>query len=153
MNNLIGNATGLIHLIGSVFALITGTLVLFKKKGTKFHIVVGYLYFMSMVTLLTTAFYIYRYNGFDVFHYGAVASSITLICGMLPVWLKKPTKGWREIHLRFMYWSIIGVYIAFAAETFTRIFPENFLLMVYSSLFIITTLGFIFFKAFRESFT
>ena len=91
MDNLYGDIIGLTHLIASVLALIFGTIVLLKKKGTKNHKLLGYCYFSNMVILLLTAFFIYRlYGKFGIFHYSAVASSITLVLGMIPVWLKKP---------------------------------------------------------------
>ncbi len=66
MEHLIGDTYGLIHLISSIVALATGTLVLFMKKGTIRHKQIGYGYVISMGLLILTAFMIYRlFNGCD----------------------------------------------------------------------------------------
>jgi len=149
MNNLIGNEIGAMHLIASILALIFGTIVLIKKKGTLSHKIIGYLYFTNMVILLVTAFLIYRlYGKFGIFHYSALASSITLLMGMFPIWIKKPRKKWLIYHLSFMYWSVIGLYIAFIAEILTRIPNSNFMFMVYASFIVITAMGALFFKSY-----
>lgn len=124
MENLVGDTTGLIHLIASVLALIFGTMVLMIKKGTKSHVRLGYGYVASMVILLITAFMIYRlFNGWGIFHYISLVSLGTLGLGMIPIWIKKPAASWKYLHFSFMYWSVIGLYSAFAAEMMTRI-PE-----------------------------
>ena len=60
MNNLIGSAVGLIHLLAALLATITGTMVLFMKKGTKRHKKIGYVDVFSMLLLNATAFMTYR---------------------------------------------------------------------------------------------
>ena len=131
MNNFIGDTTGLVHVISAVFALISGTMIITMKKGTKRHVQVGYLYVISMVVLIVTAFMIYRlFGGWGVFHYASVVSLISISLGMIPIWLKKPVNNWRYLHFTFMYWSVIGLYAAFAAEMFTRIPNTPFLGMV-----------------------
>lgn len=125
MENLIENPDGLIHLGSSISALITGSLVLFMKKGTKKHKQIGYAYVVSMAILIITAFMIYRlFNGWGIFHYATVGSLITIALGMIPIWIKKPANKWKYRHFSFMYWSVIGLYSAFAAEVLTRI-PET----------------------------
>lgn len=123
MDNLIGSDIGLVHLLSAFLATITGTMVLFMKKGTKRHKQVGYVYVISMLVLNGTAFMTYRlFGGFGIFHYAAFGSALTVMGGMIPV-IKK-NKGWIHRHFAFMYWSVIGLYAAFASETFTRI-PET----------------------------
>jgi len=131
MENLVGDTSGLIHLIASILALVSGTLVLFIKKGTKQHVKLGYIYAFSMVVLLATAFMIYRlFNGWGIFHYTSLVSVITLSLGMIPILLKKPVTKWQYLHFSFMYWSVIGLYAAFAAEMLTRIPSTPFFGMV-----------------------
>jgi len=50
----------------------------------------------------------------------AIVSLATLVAGMLPMFLKKP-KSYISLHYGFMYWSVIGLYGAFMAETLVRI--------------------------------
>ncbi|MAU14740.1 MAG: hypothetical protein CMH46_04280 [Muricauda sp.] len=125
MENLVGNNIGVVHLISSCFALIFGTYILIAKKGTKQHIKIGYLYVIAMGILILTAFMIYRlFNGWGIFHYTTLLNLISIILGMVPIWIKKPVYKWKYLHFSFMYWSVIGLYAAFAAEILVRI-PET----------------------------
>ena len=138
---------GLIHLISAITSLISGTMVLALKKGTSIHKKIGYTYIVSMVISLTSSFMIYRlFGGFGVFHIASILSSITLVLGVIPAIRRKPHNGWRFQHLSFMYWSIIGLYAAFASEVLTRVPETPFFGMVgiASALVIIT--GAVFFK-------
>lgn len=140
------DTTGLIHLISSLFALLFGTMVLIMKKGTKRHKQIGYAYVVSMAVLLTTALMIYRlFNGWGIFHYATVASLLTTLFGMIPVWTKKPTNKWKYQHFSFMYWSVIGLYAAFASEVLTRIPDTPFFGMVGIATGIIMILGGVYF--------
>jgi len=131
MEKIIGDEIGLVHLISSCFALIFGTYILIAKKGTKQHIKIGYLYVISMVILILTAFMIYRlFNGWGIFHYTTLLSLITIALGMIPIWIKKPVNKWKYLHFSFMYWSVIGLYAAFSAEILTRIPKTPFFGMV-----------------------
>lgn len=131
MEYLVGDAYGSVHLISSLVALVTGTLVLLMKKGTIRHRQVGYAYVISMGILILTAFMIYRlFNGWGVFHYTTVAIFLTISLGMVPIWTKKPSTKWRFMHFSFMYWSVIGLYSAFAAEVLTRVPETSFFGMV-----------------------
>ncbi|MBU2903144.1 DUF2306 domain-containing protein [Maribacter dokdonensis] len=131
MENIVGDEIGLIHLISSCLALIFGTYILVAKKGTKLHIKIGYLYVISMGILICTAFMIYRlFNGWGIFHYTTLVSLISIVLGMVPIWTKKPKNNWKYLHFTFMYWSVIGLYAAFAAETLVRIPKSPFYGMV-----------------------
>lgn len=119
--NFITSQTGLIHFIASIIALILGTLVLFLEKGTTKHKLIGKLYALTMLVVLTTAFMTYQLFGtWGIFHWTALISSLTLIAGLLPIYLRRPIKTYRSIHFSFMYWSIMGVYGAFVSETLVR---------------------------------
>ena len=121
LGNIISSSTGFVHLAFSIVALLTGTLVLIYKKGTRKHKIIGYCYAISMLGVLTTAFMIYQlYGTFGLFHWLAVVSSITLLGGMVPVLMKRPS-SYISLHYNFMYWSVMGLYGAFAAETMVRI--------------------------------
>ena len=131
MGHIVGDEIGLIHLISSCFALIFGTYILIAKKGTKLHIKIGYLYVISMGILILTALMIYRlFNGWGIFHYTTLLSLISIILGMAPIWIKRPVNKWKYLHFSFMYWSVIGLYAAFAAEILTRIPKTHFYGMI-----------------------
>jgi hypothetical protein len=113
---------GIIHLVASIFALLFGTWVLVGEKGTRAHRKIGYLYAVSMLLLIATAFMIYRLFGrFGIFHVAAIVSMLTLLGGMIPVILRKPKKLWFGLHFSFMYWSVFGLYAAFVAEMAVRL--------------------------------
>ena len=118
---------GLIHLIAAISSLIFGTAILIITKGTQLHKKEGYVYVVSMVVTLATAFMIYRlWGGWGIFHYAAVISSVTLIGGMIPVITRYPTNSYIILHFSFMYWSVMGLYGAFFAEIMTRVPPLIF---------------------------
>ena len=120
--NFITSNTGLIHFIASLFALFFGTLILVLPKGTAKHKTIGRLYGVTMLVVLVTAFMTYRLFGkWGIFHWTAVISSLTLICGLIPIQTRRPTNNYISLHFSFMYWSIIGVYGAFVSETLVRI--------------------------------
>nr|WP_321236124.1 hypothetical protein [uncultured Psychroserpens sp.] len=144
MNYFFHDTTGLVHLISAILALIFGTLVLLKLKGTRQHKLTGYLYTVSMIVLLVTSFMIYRlFKGFGIFHYSAIFSALNLIIGMSSILMKWPKNRYKFYHLNFMYWSVISLYMAFAAEVFTRIPGQPFFTMVYLSSGFVLVLGFI----------
>jgi uncharacterized membrane protein len=121
MITIVSSLTGLIHLIVSIIALVTGLFVLTTKKGTKNHKQIGYVYSISMILVNLTAFMIYKlYGKFGIFHWFAVISCLTLIAGLYPV-LTKKWKNYLLIHFNFMYWSVVGLYCAFMAEIFSRL--------------------------------
>ena len=146
MDKLFGDTYGLIHLIFSIFALVTGTLVLFRKKGTRQHKQTGYIYVASMVILLLPTLMIYRqFDGWGLFHYLTVAGLLTLGLGMIPLWIKKPAGKWKYLHLTFMYWSVMGLYAAFVAQILTWVPATSFFGMVGITFVVITLIAGVFF--------
>jgi hypothetical protein len=122
MNTLIGDNFGLIHLLSGIAAVILGGAVLLLKKGTQLHKKVGYVYVASMVVLIVSSFAIYRLFGkFGIFHYLSLVATFSLVAGMLPMFKKVKTPKDYETHFTRMYWSVVGLYAAFAAESFVRV--------------------------------
>ncbi len=122
MNTLVGSNIGLVHLISGVFALVLGGFVIVLKKGTVFHRKVGYCYVVAMTIMILSSFGIYRLFGkFGLFHFFSLVSTFTLLAGMLPMFKKVRTPKDFETHFKRMYWSVVGLYAAFAAESFVRI--------------------------------
>lgn len=127
---LVHDWIGLIHLAAAIIALITGTAVLAMQKGTKTHRRMGFVYSGAMVIVVATAFMIYRlFGGWGIFHWAALVSGLTLLGGMVPVMLRKPN-DWITLHFSFMYWSVMGLYMAFVSEMLTRIPTTPFLGML-----------------------
>ncbi len=119
--HFVTSTTGLIHVVASMCALLLGTVILLSTKGTPRHRIIGRLYAVTMLIVLITAFLTYRLFGtWGLFHWTAVISSVTLICGLVPILTKRPINSYRSRHFSFMYWSVIGVYGAFVSETLVR---------------------------------
>ena len=161
MDNIVTGATGLIHLISSIIALITGVFVLTTTKGTKAHKQIGYIYVISMIILNITAFMIYRLFGkFGIFHWFAILSFLTLLLGIYPV-LVKNFKNYLLVHFNYMYWSVVGLYCAFCAEILTRIpfiydLPNKrqlFGILTGVSIFIVMTIATIIFVKMKPKWT
>lgn len=158
MENIVSGNIGLIHLIVSIIAMITGIFVLLTKKGTIKHKQIGYVYTVSMVLVNLTAFMIYRlFSGFGIFHFFAIVSLLTLIAGMYPI-LSRKGKTYIVRHFNYMYWSVVGLYCAFCAEVLTRI-PfylsiknswKLFSTLTGVSIFIVMVLAILFFKKYKH---
>ena len=119
---MIKDGIGLVHLIASVVALVLGTAILVINKGSRAHKKYGYGYCLAMIITLVTSFFIYRlYGRFGVFHYLAVVSGFTLLRGMLPMLMNRSGADSLNQHFRSMYWSVVGLYAAFAAELLVRV--------------------------------
>ncbi|MDW8394576.1 MAG: hypothetical protein RMK52_10090 [Chitinophagales bacterium] len=120
--HLVTSATGLIHLLASVLAVVAGTFILALPKGTRLHRRIGRVYAVSMVAVLITAFLIYRlFDGWGMFHWAALAATLTLLGGMIPILTRWPRPHYVVWHFCFMYWSVIGLYGALASEIAVRI--------------------------------
>jgi len=120
---LVHDQLGLVHLIAALISFALGTMVLVVRKGTVFHKRIGYGYVVAMLMVNLTAFMIYRlFGGFGIFHVAAIISLVSVILGMVPIYRKN--KDWRIHHFSWMYWSVIGLYAAFASEVLTRV-PET----------------------------
>jgi len=117
---------GQVHLICAFAALITGPTIFFRRKGTRSHRWIGYVYFVSMVVLNIAALFSYRLTGgANLFHGAAVASMATIIPAIYYVWRFKRTRkrGHMIAHGMFMSWSYFGLVMAFISEIVTRQFP------------------------------
>lgn len=70
LDYIITDNVGLVHLICCVVALGTGSLILGMTKGTTIHKKIGYLYSVSMLVVLVTAFTMYnRFRTWGLFLY------------------------------------------------------------------------------------
>lgn len=135
----------MLHLLASILALISGTVVLFSQKGTIQHKIVGYVYLISMLVVLTTALMIYRlFGGFNIFHFIAIVGLLYIVAGFLPVLIRP--KNWIKRHVYFMYWSVIGLYAAFVAEIMVRIPSTPFWWMVGIGVAMVTATGVYFYE-------
>jgi len=119
---MIQSLTGSIHLAASIIALLTGAIVFFLPKAGAIHKRIGYVYVVSMIIVIITAFMIYRLTGgFNILHIAAVVSGIPLTLGMKAVIFRRWNSNWFLSHYENMCWSYIGLFAAFVAETSVRI--------------------------------
>ena len=111
-----------LHIGAAVLAIIAGTAVVMRRKGTWTHRMVGYVYVAAMLALNISALAIFRRTGsFGPFHYAAVFSLVTVLAGFGAVWMHRPAARWVELHLELMAWSYIGLLAAAASEAAVRI--------------------------------
>lgn len=111
-----------LHIAAALAAMVLGLLVLLRRKGTRSHRLLGYAYVAAMAALDLSAFGMYRLFGvFGPFHIAAIVSALTVAAGMRAI-LKRPrSQRTIELHLVFMYWSVIGLYAAFFSELMVRV--------------------------------
>lgn len=146
MIDMIQSTEGLVHFISGIIALITGTTVLLLKKATKLHIWLGYVYVISMIILLISSFMIYRlFDGWGIFHYASIVSTVSIIIGILPAVFLKHKSYWSKWHLKAMYWSVVGLWSAFVAEMSIRIPESSFIWMTGIAFGIVFFIGIIIF--------
>jgi len=118
------STVGLVHLLSAFLAMVAGAIVLLNTKGGQFHKRVGYVYVVCMIVLNGTAFMIYHLFGkFGPFHVLAIVSMVSIVGGMVPALFRQRVNNWIYWHYYFMNWSVVGLYAAFWAETFTRTLP------------------------------
>ena len=111
-----------LHTINATLAMIFGAAIFFNIKGTRWHKILGYGYVVSMALLNVSAMFIYDlFGGFGPFHAAALVSFITLVAGYIPVYRRKPVKGWLPLHYYLMCWCYAGLLAAAASEALTRL--------------------------------
>ncbi|MBT8062394.1 MAG: DUF2306 domain-containing protein [Xanthomonadales bacterium] len=121
------NYLGLAHFLTAVLAIVAGAVVVFRRKGTRFHKWCGRLYLLSMLTVNISALSIYRLWGhFGPFHIAAVISLATVIMGAQAAWRKKPARHWKVAHAYWMSWSYVGLLAAAVSESATRYLDYDF---------------------------
>lgn len=117
---IISSWTGFFHTLMAILAMIFGSVVLLGKKGRKKHKRRGYVYVVSMLLMNGSAFGVYNFGDFSLFHAFAVISLITLVLGIVPA-ISKANPKWYGRHFYFMSWSVVGLYCAFWAEIGVRL--------------------------------
>lgn len=115
----------------ALLAMLVGAFVLATPKGTKRHKQIGYIYVVSMILVCTSAMGIYRLTGkFGIFHATAIFGFLTLAGSMIPMFMKNIERKYKAVHVWFMYYSVLGLYAAFASELSVRIPDRPFYTMV-----------------------
>ena len=113
---------GQLHFASALIALASGAWVLFRRKGTRIHRRVGWLYAASMLVLNASALSLYRLTGtFGPFHVAALISLAGLAAGIISARRRRHgDRDWLMRHYFFMAYSYLGLVAAAVAETATR---------------------------------
>ncbi|GIL22985.1 MAG: hypothetical protein BroJett042_14980 [Bacteroidota bacterium] len=131
MYDFVNSSLGWFHLATALLAMLAGAFVLATHKGTKRHKQIGYIYIASMILVCASAMGIYRLTGsFGIFHITAIVGFLTLAGGMIPMFMKNVERKYKAVHVWFMYYSVLGLYAAFASELSVRIPDRPFYSMV-----------------------
>lgn len=141
IENIQLGSLGTIHTLLAFTAILAGGLVVAWRKGTRFHKLVGRVYFVSMAGLNLSALLIYSLFGvFGPFHWLALASLLTIAAGLVPAVRKKPIGSWLFYHAEFMSWSYVGLLAAAVSEVTTRLlhFPFGWTVAITSLLVLVT---------------
>lgn len=118
---------GLGHFWTALLAIAAGAVVVFKRKGTRFHRRAGRVYLAAMLAVNFSAFAIFDlYGHFGPFHVAAAISLFSVLMGVIAAWRRKPAHGWRVAHAYWMCWSYVGLLAAAVSETSTRYLDYHF---------------------------
>lgn len=121
---------GLFHLVVSLTALGSGAMVFFRRKGTRQHRQLGWVYLASMLSLNVSALLIYRlFGGFGPFHVAAIISLVTVLFGLRTAIISQRRRRagrprdpkWIEHHYFWMAYSYVGLMAAAVSEVATRV--------------------------------
>lgn len=127
MQEILHSPLSVVHISFALVALGSGTYVVLTPKGTARHRWVGYVYVVSMMVVLTTAFGIYHLFGrFGIVHWGAVGSWFALLFGVGTVWLRTYLRNWLLWHYLGMSVSVTSLYTTFVVEATYRLFPVQY---------------------------
>ncbi len=131
---------GLLHLAFANLALLFGTAVLLKKKGTPSHRLIGGLYLGAMLLTNGSSFALNNFGGFSPFHWMALFSLVSIAIGYLFVFRKKG--NWLPGHVGWMSGSVVGLYAALVAEISVRLFnPAAFWWVVVLASALVISIG------------
>lgn len=114
---------GRFHMYWALAAVLLGPAVLMRRKGDFTHRLLGLFYIFAMLATNSTALVLYDFTGGpNIFHFFAVFSLITILCGLIGIMIYAATKGPIALttHIECMSWSYFGLLMALGAEVFTR---------------------------------
>ena len=127
MVGILHTPISVVHLLAVLVALLAGTLVIARPKGTRQHRRLGQVYLGSMAVVLATAFGIYSLFGrFGIIHWGALGSLLVLGVGAGAAWGRAVLPGWLRWHYLGMGASVTGLYAALVVESTYRFFPAPY---------------------------
>ena len=133
---------GSIHLWTAIAAMTSGSVVVFTRKGTRWHRRCGWIYVAGMAGVIVTAFLIYDlFGGFGPFHVAAIVAFVSIVIGMVPARRRAPKGRWVEQHAYWMCGSFVGLMAAATSEISTRYLDFPFGTTVIVATVIVTGIG------------
>jgi len=123
---------GWFHLAAAILSIVSGAFVLlYTKKGTRFHRQAGWVFVVSMLLANGTALSIYRlFHGFGPFHVFAIVSLASLTAATLAAITARKARVAKDrakrekfvaVHYRSMSYTYAGLMAAFVSEVATRL--------------------------------
>lgn len=105
----------LLHVCSAILATLLGAIALAQPKGSPWHKLAGYCFFVSMLTTDITGFLFLPKHGFSFFQLLSLWNLTTLVAGIYFV-AKKPGQDWLLKHFYFVNYAYLGVVAAAAAR-------------------------------------
>ncbi len=100
------------HVVAATSALLIGAVVVFRRKGTQSHRLVGGAYVVTLVLVDITALLVHHEATFGVFHVLAIVSLITVAVGVVPLLLGRRSPEVFAMHAYCMVWTYAGLVAA-----------------------------------------
>lgn len=134
---------GQVHFVFALVGIASGTAVVMRRKGDRYHRTLGHMYLTSLIALNVTSLFMYRLTGaFNFFHAAALASLFFVTVGTAAVVWRWPRKYWLRRHAYFITGSYVGLLAAAAAESATRFLRIPFNLSVFLATTAVMVVGF-----------
>jgi uncharacterized membrane protein len=99
------------HITLAITAIISGAIIVARKKGDVFHTKLGKIFVSSMVLVNVTAFALWPKYGFTFFQPLALWNLVWVLLGYYFA-AKKPNKNWLSSHFYFITYAYAGVVAA-----------------------------------------
>jgi uncharacterized membrane protein len=112
------------HVLAAFSALGTGAGVLFLRKGTHTHRVIGTVYVLALVLVNVAALSLHREDTFGVFHALAVVSLVTIAVGLSPLLFGRRSTMVITTHAYCMTWSYAGLVAAGCGQLTVAVDPD-----------------------------
>lgn len=115
---------GAIHTVLAAAAIVLGMVQFLTRKRGSLHRAVGYAFVYALLIADFAALLVFEFTGgFNILHFGALASLACIAAGMWPV-LRSPRRpDWRERHFFRISWAYVGLLAAAATELVVRTLP------------------------------
>ncbi|WP_448569965.1 DUF2306 domain-containing protein [Thalassotalea ganghwensis] len=105
----------LTHVSLAITGVVSGAIVITRRKGDVFHTLLGKVFVLSMVLVNVTAFALWPKYGFTFFQPLALWNLVWVLLGYYYA-ARKPNKNWLVSHYYFISYAYVGVLAAAVAR-------------------------------------